>query len=222
MSVSVTVKMEGLNMAGFAVRAAVSPERIEALNGRLADRLMTELKEHFLKKNNKPNKLGGERTNFWERIAQATGVASVDAAGAVVTVAEQRFRIHFYGGVIVPKLAKALTIPLIPEAHGRTVREYRQKTGRRLFSVPGRDLLFEKAEGGNASESRVNFTRAKSGGFGVKLAARSPLRAVYALRQSVTIPRDPDAIPSPAYLAAALAEHAEDFLAREKRKGGVA
>ncbi len=225
MSVSVTVRMEGASLAGFAVRAAVSPQRIAALNRVMAERLADELKEHFLRRNQEPNKMSAPKSGFWADVAKATGVASADERGAVVSVAEERFRIHFYGGVVKPKTARALTIPLIKEARGMFVRDYERTTGKKLFSLPGVNVLFERA-GANADRSTVGDQRGRTQVKGrtkaVGIRGRTPLRAVYALAKSARIRRDPDAIPDTAKLAAALAEEGEDFLAREKRRGGAA
>jgi len=223
-SVSVTVRMSG-NNPGFIVAATVAPERIEAFNRVLAERLADELKEHFTARNSEPNKMGGAKTGFWKDVARATAVTAVNAAGAVVSVAEERFRIHFYGGTIKPKTAKFLTIPLIPGARGKFARDYERTTGRKLFSLPGVNVLFEKNKdtpdrtlvGEEKARTRVKGVRKSIG-----LRARTPLRAVYALAKSSTIRRDPDAIPPVDKLAAALAEEGNDFLAREIRKGGVA
>jgi hypothetical protein len=152
----------------------------------LANRLRDELVQHFTAKKAKPNRLGGKRTNFWGQIADATSIKNVQTDGAVVAVAERRFNIHLFGGTIVPKKAKSLTIPLIATAHGESVASYQAKHGS-LFAVRGKDALFEKDGDG--------------------------IRAVFALRRSVRIPRDPDALPTDDALRAALAEEAEDYLA---------
>lgn len=224
MSVSVSVRMSGYT-PGFVIAATVAPERIEALNRVLAERLSDELKDHFTARNAEPNKMGGAKTNFWNEVAKSTGVTSVTAAGAVVSVAEQRFRIHFYGGTIRPKTAQFLTIPLIPGARGKFARDYERTTGRKLFSLPGVNVLFEKNKD-TPDRSLVGAEKARTRIKGVRksigLRARTPLRAVYALAKSSTISKDPDAIPTVDKLAAALTQEAEDFLAREKRRGGVA
>jgi hypothetical protein len=152
----------------------------------LANRLRDELVDHFRAKNATPNRLGGKRTNFWNDIADATGVKDVRDDGATVTVAERRINIHLFGGTIVPKKAKALTIPLVAAAHGESVASYQTKYGS-LFAVRGKNALFEKTG--------------------------DSIRAVFALRRSVKIPRDPDALPTDDALRAALAEEAEDYLA---------
>ncbi len=182
------------------------------LNEALAIRLRREMKEHFAIKNREPNKMNAPKSNFWNQVADATDIGEVTDSGATVTVAEERFNIQLFGGTIFPKKAKALTIPLVVEARGESVASYKLKTGKRLFGIPGRNALFQKADRGGATESRVNFTRGRDRSFGVKLGARQPLRAIFALAKSATIRKDPTALPSGETLLKALQEEAEDFL----------
>jgi len=182
--VTVTVTMDTIQVE--------IPEKIanrRGLHAALASRLVDELQAHFIKKNALPNKMGARKSDFWKSISQATQVASVSEEGAVVTVADKRFRIHYHGGTIRPGPGKkALTIPLIPAARGLFARSYEQATGHELFIIKGRSNLYEKTTDG--------------------------IRAVYALRKQVTIPRDPDAIPTEAAIAAALTEEAKDWINR--------
>lgn len=218
--ISVQVTTDAADARAFIVNISVALTRRRELNEALAIRLRRELKEHFTTKNREPNKMGAPKSNFWNQVADATDIAEVTDAGAVVAVAESRFNIQLFGGTILPKKAKALTIPLIVEARGESVASYRLKTGRRLFSVPGRNVLFEKADGG-ATESRVGFTRGRDRGFGVKLAGRQGLRAVFALARKATIKADPTALPTAETLLTALQEEAEDFM-EFINEGGVA
>jgi hypothetical protein len=192
------------------------------LNAVLADRYVEVLVDHFRKRNAEPNKLGGKRTNFWGQIADATSVASVDDSKAVVTVAEDRFAIHLFGGDIVPKAAKALTIPLVAEAHGLRAASYERLMGRKLFTIPGRNALFERTHRGTESvvgQTNVRVKR-KTRSLTIPLSARSTIRPVYALTAKVTIPRDEHALPDPKDVAAALQEEADAFLDRQLKKGG--
>jgi hypothetical protein len=123
MSFSIQVKYTDTGRA-IVVQVQGIVKNPTGLNTVLADRLADELKLHFRRKNAKPNRLGGLRTNYWNGIADDTGVTKVDAAGATLTIANQTFAIHLHGGTIRPKKAKALTVPLVPEAHGIFARTY--------------------------------------------------------------------------------------------------
>lgn len=197
------------------------------LNEALALRYVEELQAHWRKKNRKKNKLGGRRTNFWAKAAEETGVVSVTDDGATVAVGGEsgpKVRIHVLGGTIVPKVAKALTIPLVREAYDRRAAEYEEETGKNLFTIPGRAVLFEKRQRGG-TESLIAATQGRTNQYApgntIPLAARQQLRPVYLLAKQATIERDPDALPDEAKMLAALLEEAEDWL-DEPRKGGPA
>lgn len=210
--IGIQISMDAADARKFLVTITGTITQRKDLNEALAIRLRRELKDHFTTKNRAPNKMGAPKTNFWTQVADATDIAEITETGAVVQVAEQRFNIQLFGGTILPVKAKALTIPLIVEARGESVASYREKTGHRLFTIPGRDVLFEKTDQSGASESRVNLTRGRDRSFGVKLAAQQGLRGVFALKRSVTIKADPTALPPEAVLLAALQEEAEDFM----------
>lgn len=81
----------------------------------------------------------------------------------------------------------ALTVPLVPEVHGRRAAGYRSEIGE-LFTIPNKSALFEAVEGGG-------------------------VRAVYALCKSITQDPWPNAIPSDDELAAAYVVKFMDALA---------
>jgi hypothetical protein len=193
----------------FLVKITGTIENPRGLNAALAERLTDELRDHFAKKNAEPNKWSAPKTNFWNEVASSTKTKEVTDAGATVQVAEQRFNIHLFGGTIFPKIARSLTIPVIKEARGESVASYRIKTGKRLFSIRGRDMLFERADDGVASRVRRRNGTSKS----VGLISRTGVRAVFALRKSVTIAKDPDALPNDEALLTALQQEADDYVA---------
>lgn len=211
----------------FVVQLSTRLEDRQPLNKVLAQRLANELKDHFRAKNAVPNKRGWKRTNFWANLGRATGVASVTDTGATVTVADARYAIHVYGGTIKPTGGrKFLTIPLVKDAAGLSVKDYERKTGRELFRLPGSRVLVEKPKGkGDRSLLSAETGRRFRDGVAseVPLAAREPLRAVYALAPQVRIKMDPTAYPEPALIRAALIDEAAKFMARlEFKKGGRA
>lgn len=173
------------------VSAAVKNRR--GLNAALASRLVDVLRDHFHQKNALPNKLKAPKTNFWNKIAQATQVLSFSDAGATIAIADQRANIHIHGGRIVAKAAGALTIPLIPEAHGLFARSYELATGRDLFILRSTD------------ENKAFLAEETSTG----------IRRVYVLKKSVNIEKDPTALPTPDTIQAALIEEASDFIQRQ-------
>jgi hypothetical protein len=241
--IKVTAVVEDDGATAFLVDIGERVTSRRDLNEALATRYVEELQAHWRKKNQKPNRLGGKRTNFWAKAAEETGITAVTDDGATVTVGGEsgpKVRIHVLGGTIVPKAAKALTIPIVREAYGLRAAEYEQSPqGGELFTIPRRPFLFEKNETRQGSESLVGNTVAKKRSDGVPwspgtiigtpgvrtrstvipLAARQRLRPIYFLADSVEIPRDPAALPTEAEILAALQEEAEDWLAME---GGAA
>jgi len=225
--ISVSVIIED-NSRTILVEVQGQVKNRAGLNKVLANRWADELKDHFRSKNATPNKLGGRRTNFWNGVADDTGVTGVTEEGAVLTVASQAFRLHLNGGTVKPKQAKALTVPIVPEAHGIFARTYEQKYGRKLFTIsPHVPLLFERSNAGTQSltgktDGRVRVRGNRPGEMvskPVKIAARTQIRPVYYLADSVTIDRDEDAMPSRETIEAALIEEATDFLERSMKKG---
>lgn len=182
------------------------------LNRALGKRLERDLRDHFIAKNAKPNKLGGQRENFWSGVAKATVLKSADKSGAVVVIGKREYRVHFYGGVIKPVKAKALTIPLVKEAKGLRTDTYEKQFGVQLFSIRGRNVLFAKSTRGlPATESLIRSTRGKTRTGTSMFAPRVSLRAVYALVKSVTIPRDPEAFPQADKITESFTEVVTDF-----------
>lgn len=211
----------------FTVQLSTRLENRVPLNKVLAQRLANELKDHFRAKNAVPNKRGWKKTNFWAHLGRATGVAEVTETGATVTVADARYAIHVYGGTIKPTGGrKFLTIPLVPDAAGLSVKDYERNRGRELFRLPGTRVLVEKrTRGGDRSAfGAATGSRFRDGARStVEVADRQQLRAVYALAPQVRIPMDPTAYPDATTIRAALIDEAAKFMARlEFKKGGPA
>jgi len=212
-NIQVTVAAE--DARAFLVNVTGTLTKRRELNDALAIRLRRELKEHFAIKNREPNKMNAPKSNFWRQVADATDVAEVTDTGATVAVAEQRFNIQLFGGTILPRTKKFLTIPLIAEARGKFASDYEKDNKRRLFTIPGKRALFEQtSEGtGKSAPSGVKGrVRGKNRSFSVSLAAKPNIRAVYALARKVTIKADPTALPRAADLLTALQEEADDFM----------
>lgn len=221
-NVSVTADTE--KATDFIVKLTGKIERPKALNDALGRQLARDLQSHFKIKNRVPNNLRGKKTNFWQSVSKATVMTEATDNGATVTIGESRFRIHLQGGVIKPTGGrKALTIPLVADAHGKRVREYEQSSGKKLFRMGG--ALFERSSKGDRSltgATRVS-TRNRAGQTrSLNLRGKSQVRAVYALAKSVTIKADPTALPDPKKLLLSLNDTAEKWLAAEIKKGGAA
>lgn len=155
-----------------------------------------ELKSWFRRRNTTPNKLGGRRTNYWRRVADSVqNPVLEDARTVAIAINDPTFAQHLFGGTITAKIAGALTVPVAPEAHGRTVRVFEQETGIQLFRIKARD-------GG--------LSNVLLGQFGPH-----DIRAVYLLKSSVTQAPDPQALPPRERFTAALLETASAAAARQ-------
>lgn len=101
------------------------------------------MRENFLKLQQKGNRLGGERTNYWMRAADAVE-STVEGMSVTVRCAQRGVRLHLYGGTVRPKGTseitgrpiKFLTIPRVAAAHGKTVATLRS-LGVLLYPGPG-------------------------------------------------------------------------------------
>lgn len=91
--------------------------------------LVDFLKRYYRKKDSaEPNKLGGERTHFWKQIARSVKQKQ-KGSRYEVGITDYRFRQKLYGGPIVPKRAKNLTIPMKAASYGQTVSQFQANTG---------------------------------------------------------------------------------------------
>jgi hypothetical protein len=204
----------------FLVKVTGALTDRSALNEALGLRLQEELKSHFQRKNTEGKnpgslaaKLNGPKTNFWNKVADATKLEAFSEKGATVAVGTNHFNIHLFGGVILPGPGKkALTIPMVTEALGKRARNYEADTGRKLFTIRGKKALFERT-GTPTGEALVGRVRRRNGASkSVGLISRTGVRAVYALVKSVRITKDDDALPEADVLVNALQQEADDFL----------
>lgn len=138
-----------------------------------------------------PRYLGPSRSDgssFGAEVAAGWNLESFDRHGATIANDARHLRFKASGGVIRPKRARYLTIPLIREARGMYASVYQQNTGKRLFRPKGRDVLMEKGEDGTA-------------------------RSVYALVKSVTMRPWPGALPDSQTISDAYVEQYRESLA---------
>ena len=134
------------------------------------------LKAHFRLRNRTPNRLGGKRTNFWSRVAESVQNPRAGSGKITIAVSHPHIAQKVYGGTISPTKAKNIAIPLKPEAHGKSPRVI---TGLQ-FAIRGKTKLLGLKEDGGA------------------------FRALYVLKPAVRQDKDPDALPPPREVSAAL------------------
>jgi hypothetical protein len=141
-----------------------------------------------------------EGTSFGASVAAGWHFMSADKDGATIGNEADNYAFKVTGGTITPKKAKALTIPLVLEAKGFKSAEYQTRSGKRLFTIKGKNALFERID------QVVTGSRGKRGRPGATPIKRSGIRAVYALMKSVTMGPWPGAIPDEEEIQKAFAE----------------
>ena len=94
---------------------------------------------------------GRKRGEFVQDMALGWNFQSADKTGATISNNAEFYAFKVNGGTIIPKRAKALTIPLVPDAMGRRAADYVSLTGHRLFTIPGKNALFQADEGGGVT-----------------------------------------------------------------------
>lgn len=98
------------------------------------------LKAHYRQKSQQPNKLGGDRTFFWagegSSVDKSVNAPKQTAPDTVsVSISHPAINQKIFGGTISAKRAKALTIPLVAAAHGRSAAVLERFLGIKLFRV---------------------------------------------------------------------------------------
>ena len=155
-----------------------------------------ELKSHFRRRNATPNKLGGRRSNFWRQVADSVNSPVLEGTSRVrISIGDPRFPQKVYGGVIRPKKAGALTIPVDALAYDRTVATFQQETGIQLFLL--------RRTGGGISNLLAGIVGEKK------------VTVFYVLMKSVDQAKDPEALPPRDKFGKALLSEAGLYLARE-------
>lgn len=104
-----------------AARNFMQPARLNPIVGGAA---IEVYKTHLFGVNaSRPNKLGGSRTNYFGMAAKLTNFREVEG-GVLISIPQIGIRQRFYGGVIKPKTAKFLTIPVNAAAYGHRASEF--------------------------------------------------------------------------------------------------
>ena len=144
-----------------------------------------------------PNSYGSGRSDFGAEIARGWFSREADASGASIANHAEHYAFKVAGGTIRPKRVSYLTIPLIEEARDRRAKDYEIDFRTKLFTIKGRNALFEKTGAGTESVTANTVGKRKGGGKKGRVAveARSTIRPVYALVKSVTQRPWPDAVP---------------------------
>lgn len=195
--------------------AQLAPEQIVKA---AAPAVVNKVRRHFFDLNReRPNKLGGKRTNFWNQAARSTN-SRVSGSDLVVSVNHVGVRQRLEGGQIRPTGGRRyLTVPAIAEAHGTRAGEWSNLKFGFAFDRQGniRPALIE------AQSTALKFGgKRKDGSRKVTATAREGGGAVFWLLRRVTQRPDPTVIPSPQELREAAVDGVRRYFDLVvKRKG---
>ena len=190
-----TLSADLAGLAGFLRRPS-------ALTAALGNELRNRLRGHFRQKNKRePNKLGGTRTNFWDRVGRSVTPkpeVSADGLSVSVSITDPNFAQKLFGGTIRANKGLYLTIPVSRRAHGKTVANLERDEHIKLVFV-------DRSYGGMLIE-----VPEKPGG---------KVKVDYILKPEVHQEADPTALPDEQQLHEALRERAETYIDTARASG---
>lgn len=154
---NIEIDMSGFDAALDDAMKIAAPETLESANRESGEYLRDYLaswydgkgREHWINNSLPTHGPGRMATGWFSNIARKWFLSSADASGAVISNPDEdgSLRHKIKGGTITAKNAGALTIPLVPEAHGRRTADYQSEIGE-LFTIPNKNALFEAVDGG--------------------------------------------------------------------------
>lgn len=160
------------------------------------------------------NKRGYPSTGFWEQAARAT---RWEPQGDSIKIIVDKIgvRQRYFGGVIRPVNASALTIPISPLSYGKTAKDFPGSF--LLMTKKGGYIVMYGGEGPRSSGPKVKGKRGRG-----RTAQRATLIFLFKLSGGVYQAPNPNVLPTPAEYRATIFEAARERLAGIKaRKGGV-
>lgn len=166
---------------------------------------------------NRINALGAPSTGFWKGVSQSVRTESAEATGAVVTIDARGAALHYYGGIVRPTKAKALSIPVHPSAHGVYARQYPQPLA---FIPAGRAFGPVRARGDGKFVGFLvrgepgTITRGPRKGQET-IKPVNNWQPIYLLTTETKHDPDPNMLPTETQMKAAAAEAGEAFLGSE-------
>jgi hypothetical protein len=176
-----------------------TPERAARIVAPAANNLF---RTHLSRLNDeRPNRLGGKRTNFFSQVADRTGATA--AAGTVtVNIADYRIRQRYEGGTIRPGPGKKfLTIPARTEAYNTKAKDYN-------FLTP---IFFRSGNGALVQADRSNRNTREAQGGGVW----------FWLVKSVTQRPDPTVLPNRDAVVGASIKALDTWFAGQSRRAAA-
>lgn len=172
------------------MRRFFNRQRVQAGMAKAGEGFIQWLKAYYEQKDyDEPNRLTMERrTHFWHQIGQSVlPKPKIEDKKIHVIITDPRFPQKLYGGTITPKRAKALTIPVHPDAYARTAAEVARIVGPlHIIKAGGEAFLV-------ADKSRYTFA------------------PMFVLKQKVTQKPWPGALPKPSMMGKVMTEELKRY-----------
>lgn len=169
-----------------SIRKTFGAQKMREFNEQGAKNAKAEIEGYYLQKGRNlwinpalpTHGPGRQKTRFSDNAATGWGITSVTGSGANIANKAIGLAHKVTGGTITAKRTKFLTIPIIPQAHGRRAKQFVNDIGP-LFAAKG-CLMWKKPDG--------------------------TITPAYALKKSVTHKPWPGALPPDETIAQAFAE----------------
>lgn len=191
---------------------------METLHASMAFAVEASIRDHLRDKGylGRKNALGGKTTGFWKGVSNSVASAA-DSDGATVSISARGAALQYFGGTVVPKKAKALSVPVHPSAHGLFARRYPE----RLAYIPASTQFgpFRAGQGQDTVGYLVRgetYTRTRGKNKGKEAVRPLPKERggelIYVLRARTYHDADPDMLPAGDKMATDAAEAGADYL----------
>jgi len=192
-SIGIQVTIEDYATPALArATAFLQSDQVKQIVGRMA---VNAFGTNYDRLNQTPNALGGVRTNYWNDAKNATSFV-IEGDTVTIVTAHVGAALHYYGGTVLPKKGKYLTIPAVPEAHGKLASDFPELIV--LIGKGGRPYALGTAD-------RIGF-----GTTGGRAAAH---RVIFWLVEKATIGADASVVPSEAAIMEPIAEKLNEVIA---------
>lgn len=224
---NLSIDLTGIDQVVEDVKRVAAPERMAEANEQMGEGVMVWISAwyrekavsgHFENRSLSTHGPGRNKTGWANDIAQSW-ISEGSANGARVFMGGQTgegtggeridlaksLLMKIYGGTVTAKRAQALTIPVIPEAHGVRAGVYVSMTGRKLFTLRKSLLNIRNSMTGSDTSSGFLFESDGHGG----------IRAVYKLKKSQNFAPWPDAFPNVEEMTGVAFKHFMDAMRQD-------
>jgi hypothetical protein len=141
------IRVSIIDRATPALRQILARARPEQVHKVAAFGVRNLVRDHLAALNQKPNKRGWKKTQFYAQARRAVTARASTSAG-IVEISKEGFAQRLYGGPIRPVNTRALTIPALAIAYGRRAREFTNLQFRPINRGNLVGLLYRKTDQG--------------------------------------------------------------------------